>query len=402
MKRRVDALGAKARFFAVALSLALASACPFSTALNAYELNRTVPDKRNAANAALGTCPQLDHFDTTINGGIDRGWNTTIGANIRTLAGQTISDVRGVVNRSFEAWTGVPFTSLTPAALGTLNESSSATCSSLDGLNTICFAQNDPGFTSGVLAFTLTVTSDVLGETYGSPAQQASFIGEILDADILVNPNSNFSTPSQLAANPSTFDLESVLTHEVGHMFGLSHSGVWRAMMFPFAPFPGSFLGQRSSPSVPDGPLADDDRAGLRTLYPEAGNTTHVGVISGRILPVNPLSLADQPGVTGIFGGHVVAVDMMTGAVMGAALSGWSCSGAGPVVFDGSYRIEHLPVDRSYKIYVEPYDGPVPISSITNALDSICRPYTSDGPYPAQFSCTRPQVFTNFVTRVKP
>ncbi len=387
----------------VLLAGSLLLAHPFLPGPLAYELNRTVADKRNAANAALGTCPSLDRFNTTLNGIIDRRWNTTLGANIRTNppAGQTpVEEIRSLIARSFDAWIGVTGTTLKSSAFGPLNENSAFSCNSFDGLNTICFSQNDPGFTAGVLGFTNTVTSDILGEQFAG--QQATFIGEILDADVLINPNAVFSTPAALSSNPSTFDLESVLTHELGHMFGLSHSGVWRAMMYPFAPTPGSFTGDRPIGAVPDGPLAEDDRTGLRVLYPDPSDTVNIGVIEGRVLPANPISFAGLSGVTGIFGAHVVAVDDATGGVIGAAVAGWSCSGAGPVAFDGAYRIERLPLNRSYKLYAEPLDGPVTSSAVAGALDGICRPYASDTNYPAQFSCTRPGLNTNFVTRTKP
>lgn len=370
-----------------------------------YALNRTVADKRNtAANAALGTCPQLDRFNTAVAGNIDRRWNTTLGSNIRTnpniQMGQTaLTEVRDSIARSFAAWTNVAGSSLRPAALAAPAENAAFACNSFDGLNTICFSQSEP-FPAGVLAFATTLTSDILGEQFAG--QTATFIGEILDADVLVNPTVFFATPSALPTNTSAFDLESILTHELGHFFGFSHSGVWRAMMYPFAPVGGTFLGDRPSPAALDAPLSDDDRTGLRVLYPDPTDTAHVGSIAGRVLPANPLSLAAQSGVTGIFGAHVVVLDEATGAVIAATLSGWSCSGAGPVQFDGNYAIERLPVNRAYKLYAEPLDGPVTEAAVAATLNSICRPYPTDVNYPPQFSCTRPSVITNFVTRVKP
>ena len=67
-----------------------------------------------------------------------------------------------------------------------------------------------------------------------------------MDADILLNPTSNnntivFATPAVLSANPQANDLESVLTHEMGHFFGFAHTAVWSAVMFPFVPPAGSF-----------------------------------------------------------------------------------------------------------------------------------------------------------------
>ena len=76
---------------------------------------------------------------------------------------------------------------------------------------------------------------------------------------------------------------------------GLDHSAVIRAIMFPFAPPPGQFLGLRPTGSVPDGPLADDDRTGIRVQYPDPNDTLNVGAIRGRIVPANPFALASLP-----------------------------------------------------------------------------------------------------------
>lgn len=369
----------------------------------AYILNRTVPDKRNAANASLGACPQLDRFN--VNLPINRRWNTTLNANVRTAGtgSARTQEVEQMILDSFQAWRSVSGTTLQGASFGNLTQvTGTNSCNSNDGLNTICFAQTDT-FASGVLAVTRTVTSDILGEQFPATAPPSAFVGQILDADVLFNPNSNFSTPAALGSNPGTFDMESIMIHELGHFFGFSHSGVWRAMMYPFAPPPGQFVGDRPTAGAPDAPLSDDDRTGLRVLYPDPNNGTFIGSISGRILPANPLSLAGQPaGVTGIFGAHVVALDDATGAVIGATLGGWSCSGQGPTQFDGTYIIERLPVGRSYRVYVEPLDGPVDSGNIQGAISGLCRNSTTDSGWPAQFACTTPPVNINFTTRVKP
>jgi hypothetical protein len=128
--------------------------------------------------------------------------------------------------------------------------------------------------------------------------------------------------------------------------------------MFPFAPTVGTFSGTRPSQGQPDAPLGEDDRTGLRVLYPEPADTLHVGAIRGRILNANPLSLpASPPGVTGVFGSHVVAVDAASGAVVGATVGGWSCNGPGPAQFDGSYAIERLATGSSYLIYADEWRG---------------------------------------------
>lgn len=208
---------------------------------------------------------------------------------------------------------------LTPSSLAPLTRISSANACGSDGINSICFDQADAAFTPGVLAFTRVITADVLGQQIGSSASSTE-IGQILDADIYFDPTNSqvtFATPTASPASPNAYELESVLTHELGHFLGFSHSAIWSAMMYPYAPAPGTFNGLRSTVQQPDLPLSDDDRAGLRILYPDPSDTLHVGSISGRVLPANPLSLPQTPrGVTGIFGAHVVAVDSASGAVI--------------------------------------------------------------------------------------
>src|SRR4029077_3939916 len=136
-------------------------------------------------------------------------------------------------------------------------------------MNSICFNQNDAGFTIGVLAFTRVVSADTSGEQLSSGTLPSTFVGQILDADILLrpnDPNTKFATPAALPSNPNAYDLESILTHELGHSFGFNHSGGWGAMMFPFAPPPGQMTGTRPIVQSPDAPLSDDDRTGLRVL----------------------------------------------------------------------------------------------------------------------------------------
>lgn len=267
--------------------------------------------------------------------------------------------------------------------------------------------QDDPAFATGVLAFTRAISADVAGEQLSASTPPSTFVGEILDADVYVLPGDagvQFATPAALPANPNAYDLESILTHELGHTFGFSHSGVWRAMMYPFAPPPGQFTGARPTAQTPDAPLSDDDRTGLRVLYPSAADTVHVGTISGRVLPANPLMLAGSPSnVTGIYGAQVVALDSASGDVVAAAFAGWSCSDPGPAQFDGSYRLEHLLVGTSqgYQVYAEPFDGAVPLTSVINSSTTICRNSTTDPGWPSQYACTIPPATVPFSVEVQ-
>lgn len=397
---------------------------------NAYVLNRTI--------ASTGGCPKPNRFDTSnpATKKISRRWSTSLNANILTSV-QTSptreNEIEQAILNSFSAWTSVG-TSLTQSALeqplgktSVQNACTNDQGTNFDGLNTICFNQTSNSFTcgtcTGVLAFARVVTSDILGETLGASGPSV-LTGEILDADIQFRPpdqdNDRFATRQALSNNPTAFDIESVLTHELGHFFGFSHSAVLRAMMYPFAPRQGQFTGTRCTPNtVCDSPLADDDRAGLRVLYPNPSDP-NIGTISGYILPANLLSLAGIPPhapgrtVTGIFGTHVVAIDADTGAAVAGTLGGWSCNPANPPIeLDGFYEIKGLPVTdasnnpRRYVILVEPLDGPTDSGDISNALFELCR---SDVPTPCTLqtevlpgsTVAVPKINKSFTTKIKP
>jgi Matrixin len=381
----------------------------------AYDLGTTVADMRQAASQSGTTsCPQLTRFDVSTPGSINRQWSTSLGTYPVTIltADQStdgqLNEIEAVIQQSLSVWTSVSGTLLAPSTLGTLQRTFTAACTSSDGLNSICFNQNDPGFAFGVLAFTRVVSADTVGEQLSSDGAPSTFIGQILDADVLLlpgDPNTTFATPAALPSNPNAYDLESILTHELGHTFGFNHSGVWGAMMFPFAPPLGQITGTRPTAQSPDAPLSDDDRTGLRILYPDPTDSVHIGAIGGHVLPANPLSLPISPaGVTGIFPAQVVALDNATGTVTAAVMAGWSCSGPGPAQFDGSFSLQRLMVGatQSYQIYAEPLDGPVVLGNVIYNSTSLCRNSTTDPGWPAQYGCTVPASAAPFSARIRP
>jgi hypothetical protein len=338
-------------------------------------------------------------------------WSTALNSSPITIITQDqsadarLTELAATIQQSIAVWTGVSGTTLLTATFSALTRTATQNACAADGTDSICFDQADLAFTPGVLAFTRVVTADRAGIQLGN-GPTSTQAGQILDADIYFNPSDStmtFATPQALPANPKAYDLESLLTHELGHFLGFSHSAVWRAMMFPFAPAPGTFTGLRPSAQQPDAPLGDDDRTGLRVLYTDLSDTAHAGTIRGRILPANPLSLPANPrGVTGIFGAHVVAVDSATGAVTAGTIGGWSCSASGPTKFDGSYEIDRLAVEASYTIYAEPLNGAVDPSQITPATAGLCRNPTSDPGWPPLLACTVPHVDISFTTRTRP
>jgi matrixin len=378
---------------------------------HAYSFNLIVPDVRQLASISGGSaCPVRGH-QLTAAGSIAVQWSTALNANPVTILTQDqtasgrLTEIEQTITQSLAVWTGVSGTLLLPATLAPLTRTVTQNACGADGLNTICFDQADMAFTPGVLAFTRVISADLLGVQVGGSAVSTE-LGQILDADIYFNPsdpNTTFATPQELAAAPTSYDLESVLKHELGHFLGFSHSAVWAAMMFPFAPAPGTISGARPTTLQPDAPLGDDDRTGLRVLYPDPADTVRQGFISGKITPANPLALPNfPPGVTGVFGGHVVAVDNSTGAVIGATLGGWSCTAPGPAQFDGSYQIAGLAVGSSYTVYAEALNGAANPSQFNNGMMSLCRNTTTDAGWPPLQACVVPAVDISFTTRTRP
>jgi hypothetical protein len=392
----------------------------FSAAAHAYTRDYTVP--------STGGCPVPQRQDIAPGAlPLPRQWSTSL-PNINppvivTAAPQgtaaQLDEIESTIAQAYGVWSGVSGTlvnaSTFPSALGPLGRIATQNACSpdplngaqtgIDGVDTICFNQSSGAFTTGVLSFTRIMVADAPGQTFGS-APASVFAGQIVDADIYFRNDgqATFATPAALPSAPGAYDLESLLAHELGHVFGLDHSGVWRAIMFPYAPSPGTFLGDRPTVSAPDAPLSDDDRAGLRSLYPDPADTVDVGYMTGRVLPANPFALANFPAtslgeyVSGIFGAQVVAVDGSSGSVIAATLGGWSCdpSAATPVVkFDGSYTLGPLPIGRSYVIYAEPFVGIVTPSDIGGAFASVCGSAASQ-------SCILPAMNTNFAPRLRP
>jgi hypothetical protein len=135
--------------------------------------------------------------------------------------------------------------------------------------------------------------------------------GEIVEADIFFNTRFTWSTAA--AGEAGRVDLESVAVHEIGHLLGLGHSAIGEteliagggrrvtssgSVMFPIAFAAGS---------IADRLLQRDDVAGVTDLYPASGGAAQSGSVSGRVL---------KDG-RGVFGAHVVAFNMTTGALIG-------------------------------------------------------------------------------------
>lgn len=152
---------------------------------------------------------------------------------------------------------------------------------------------------------------------------------EILEVDIVFNDlNYDFSANAQDTSGFGSGSgvggkvfLENVVTHELGHAFGLSHSGgLQSTMLFLEAP--------------EQAHLGCDDQVGIRANYP-ADIVSLGGGISGRVV--------SSQGVA-VFGAHVSAISRRRGTVLASAITDSS----------GNYTIRALE-PGTYYLMVEPY-----------------------------------------------
>lgn len=157
--------------------------------------------------------------------------------------------------------------------------------------------------------------------------------GAISEADLAINPNQSFSTDG----TTGTFDLESVLTHEIGHMLGLEHSGIIGATMQPRIARNGVY----NLPARTMSTLSSDDRLGVRSIY---NNSNATGSIAGTLTFSNNFA---------VYGAHVFAIEIQTGRVVAGNIS----------LQNGAYRIDGLAAG-SYRVVAEPLDEPIAAAEI--------------------------------------
>lgn len=235
------------------------------------------------------------------------GANVSLVANPTNSSGMALADVGAVISSSIATWKTAE-TSLQVSFDSSVNYSPRPG----SGRNTVAFStasgQSFGYNVIGVTELTYYVSS-----------------GQIASVDITFNDRDFIFTgvvgdTGQVLNGKTKIFLGDVMTHELGHAWGLDHSNNHRSTLI-YTAFSGEYQ------------LGSDDRAAIRTLYPASGVTATQGSIVG--------SVRGTRG--GIFGAHVSALNLEEGRVEAGTLSS-------P---DGTFRIGDIPPGK-YAVMVEP------------------------------------------------
>ena len=177
-----------------------------------------------------------------------------------------IEEVVAAVDQSFATWMAVTCD----------GESTDLEVSPLENSNCQTAQFNESGPNVNTVAF-LSPFVDADGDPYDPNAFAVTIVwhnrstGEILDADILINedlgpyarcPDSGCPGSNRPGAQ-GPVDLQSIVTHEAGHFFGIGHSADPEATMFA----------ESSRTEVIKRTLAQDDIDALCTIYPPGSLT---------------------------------------------------------------------------------------------------------------------------------
>jgi hypothetical protein len=279
--------------------------------------------------------PQMDHWDFTAFP-VTWNLNPAEGGNVTGS-----NSVASVMQAAFNTWTSAPNATLL-VARGADSSVTSETTSPSD-INLICFVCADGDFSkdSNTLAVTITTTANAVGEADGHGGM-TRFVGQLIKADIVFNPSVTFTTGGTKGQ-----DLLTVATHEVGHFFGMGHSAVVRAVLFPAA----------SSLTT----LSNDDVAGISQLYPKGTPDVATGSISGQV----------TLNGAGVFGAQVFA-ESVTGNI-GYPGNIRNTPIGGLTRPDGTYNIQGVPAD-AYVVAAEPLLGPVSNSDLSGYSKAFGQP----------------------------
>ncbi|OGT33819.1 MAG: hypothetical protein A2W28_12745 [Gammaproteobacteria bacterium RBG_16_51_14] len=232
----------------------------------------------------------------------------------------------------------------------------------IDGKNLITFTDPNVLFPVGVLAvaFTFSFTQDTVitdanndldGDGTPDIPNGTYRAGTIFDGDIAFNS----SEPWSISGANGAIDIRAVALHEIGHFFGLAHSCIRDAVMWPFL----------SSDITSARTMKADDIAYASYYYPSEPNYSNAfGSIQGYVTN----GFSNGP----VLGAHVFAVDPLSGQSVAGAYSG----------DDGKYFIPGLSAGN-YLVAIEPLDGD-PAGLDPFRINEVVQ-FTTDTNFPEEF-----------------
>jgi hypothetical protein len=246
--------------------------------------------------------------------------STSVTSNVANIAAN--ADVNGAIDRSIASWQQVAAISL--RRVSTTEQSGSPAGNQGDGISLLTIAatpENVALFPQGLDDATARTRVFYDGR------------GFITEADIVLNPFLQFSTDG----TPGTFDLESTLKHELGHLLGLNHSPVIGATMNENYGRNGVY----NLPAFSARTLASDDVAAVRSLYGAAdGDEDCCGRLNGKLIFSNSKPAANYT---------VWAEASEDGRVIAAV----------NVLGDGSFKMGGLPAGK-FKLLAQNTDSAQP------------------------------------------
>jgi len=172
--------------------------------------------------------------------------------------------------------------------------------------------------------------------------------GTMIDSDTDVNTSGTNEQSLTTNGTAGKFDVRSLVTHELGHLFGLSHDPLFHATMYPFID------DEPASDGSGQDSLETTDASTAGRYYPDATYPTSLGTITGRVflngLPAQGLHVTtiDPNTMLGVAGRFTMSVFEDTDA-LGPEGPDFATNG------EGFYRIDGLP-PGDYYVMAEYFD----------------------------------------------